>query len=242
MALTKEEQVTLDLLLKKRDGQTKKLVHVISLLDKSGSMVTGKSRTISAFNENAQIMRSEEDENTRVTSTFITFESSVKVVFAQAGVNRLEPLTDKSFVPSGGTALYDGIGDALNLALSFEAASDANTSFLLQITTDGEENASKRFQPHHLKSRIEELQKSGRWTITVMGPKGSIDLFAETLGVARGNLATFDASSVRSRGFAANATVASTQNYFKSVKSGAGAVMDSYSSIAPSGSVDDPVI
>jgi hypothetical protein len=158
MPLTKEEQALLSALEAKRDApsQAKKLVHVISLLDKSGSMVTGKSRTISAFNENAQIMRSEEDANTRVTSTFITFESNVKVVFAQSGVNRLEPLTDKSFVPAGGTALYDGIGEALDLALTFEAAYDADTSFLLQITTDGEENSSKRYHPHQLKSRIDD--------------------------------------------------------------------------------------
>lgn len=235
MSLSKDEQLMLDLLIKKQGS--KKKVHVIQVLDRSGSMVTGIEQTIGMYNENLSVTRATDLET---TVTFISFSSKVdELTIVKRHPKEVPLLTTASYVPSGYTALYDAIGYALDTAESFPDSKDPNVSFLLQIMTDGEENQSRIYNAATLKTRISALNESGRWTITVMGPHGSIDLFTKNLGVLRGNVATFNASSVHSRSMAKGATVASTQQYFGAIGSGAGAVMDSYASIAPDGNVDN---
>jgi hypothetical protein len=86
---------------------------------------------------------------------------------------------------------------------------------------------------------IQELNSTGRWTVTVMGPRGSLDLFTKNLGVYSGNTVQFDASSVRSRGFAKSALNASTSQYFMATAAGATSVSDAYSSVVQGGDVDN---
>ena len=236
-----EEQILQTLQAKKAAANppSNKLVHVIQVLDKSGSMNTGREITISAFNENLDIMERQASV-ARTTATLITFSDSsrVNVEYQEASPDRAIRLNTTNYVPDGYTALYDAIGRALELARSFEGAS-TNAQFLLQVVTDGAENHSKRYTAQTLKSLISELQATDRWTVTVMGPKGQIDLFADRLGLMRGNTVQFDASSVRSRGFAKSALNASTQNYFTQTAAGSTSMSDAYASVVQGGDVDN---
>jgi len=236
-----EEQILQTLQAKKAAATGDKIVHVIQVLDKSSSMGTGQDITISAFNENLGIM-AENQNVAKTTATLITFSDpdKVKVEFREASPDRAVRLSRSNYTPSGMTALYDAIGKALEIAREFEG-SNSNAQFLLQIFTDGDENRSIRYSAGTLKSLISELNSTGRWTVTVMGPRGSLDLFTKNLGVHSGNTVQFDASSVKSRGFAKSALNASTANYFTATAAGATSMSDAYASVVQGGNVENLV-
>lgn len=233
--LTHEEEVTLALLLKKRDGE--KLIHVLQVLDRSWSMNTGKDITINAFNENLRVMQMDPKAVGKTSVSLITFNKEVRRVYANRPVGEAPLLTEETYVPDGGTALYDGIGDALALAKSLPKYESAQ--FLLQIFTDGEENESRVHTMWSLKEQISQLNATGRWTITVMGPKGQIDLFAKNVGIHKGNTAQFNPSSLRSRSLGGAVLNSSTASYFAAAAVGQTALHDSYAAVAPTGNVDD---
>jgi hypothetical protein len=234
-----EEQILQTLQAKKAQSTGEKIVHVINVLDRSRSMDTGIDITISAFNENLGVLAAQE-KVAKVTATLVTFSSNdkVKVEYAAAHPDRATHLNKSNYIPDGWTALYDAIGLAIETAQGFDGAL-SNAQFLLQVFTDGDENHSRKYTAARLKSMIGELNATGRWTVTVMGPRGSLDLFTKNLGVLSGNTVQFDASSVRSRGFAKSALNASTSNYFTATAAGATSVDCAYSSVVAGGDVDN---
>lgn len=236
-----EEQILQTLQAKKAAATGDKIVHVIQVLDKSSSMGTGQDITISAFNENLGIM-AENQNVAKTTATLITFSdwNKVSIEYSAASPDRATRLDRANYVPRGMTALYDAIGKALEIANTFEGA-HSNAQFLLQIFTDGDENHSRYYNATRLKSLISELNSTGRWTVTVMGPRGSLDLFTKNLGVHSGNTVQFDASSVKSRGFAKSALNASTANYFTATAAGSTSMQDAYSSVVQGGNVENLV-
>jgi Mg-chelatase subunit ChlD len=195
-----EEQILQTLQAKKAQAVGSKIVHVIQVLDKSSSMDTGIDITIGAFNENLDILSQQKEGVAKTTATLITFSDAdkVKAEYKESTPDRATRLHRSNYAPRGMTALYDAIGYALELSRNFEGA-DASAQFLLQIFTDGDENVSRRYTASKLKSMIEELNATGRWTVTVMGPRGQLDLFTKNLGVKTGNTVQFDPSSLRSR-------------------------------------------
>jgi hypothetical protein len=234
-----EEHILQTLQAKKAQSPGSKIVHVIQVLDKSSSMGTGIELTIAAFNENLNILSSQTGV-AKTTATLITFSDAnkVKAEYQESTPDRATRLSRSNYEPRGMTALYDAIGYALEISKDFEGA-HSNAQFLLQIFTDGDENVSVRYTAARLKSMIEELNATGRWTVTVMGPKGSLDLFTKNLGVYVGNTVQFDASSVKSRGFAKSALNASTSNYFMAAAAGATSLDCAYSSVVSGGDVDN---
>jgi Mg-chelatase subunit ChlD len=237
--LTPEEEQILNTLQNKKDAATgNKLIHVINVLDKSGSMTTGIDITIAAFNENLDVMASK-SQGARVTASLITFSTNVHVEYTQASPDRAQRLNRENYVPDDFTALYDAIGRAIELAQGFEGAK-TNAQFLLQIFTDGDENRSRIYRdPSKLKSMIQELNSTGRWTVTVMGPKGSLDLFTSRMGIYAGNTVQFDQGSLKSRSAARSVMNASTEAYFTASAAGATSMDSAYSSVVQGNDVDN---
>lgn len=91
----------------------------------------------------------------------------------------------------GGTPLYDGIGDMIALCEGLPDATDPNVSFLVQITTDGEEQHSRKETKASISSKISRLQYTGRWTFTARIPRGNRHLF-NGLGIPDGNIVEWD--------------------------------------------------
>jgi uncharacterized protein YegL len=242
MAFSTEEQVLLDHLMEKQRqdkidnpqkyarGGSKKL-YVFKLLDASSSMSSYTDQTISTFNETLDALKAAEAE---VHVIRIDFDGSARIV-KRGPLNETEHHINRSnYRPSGSTAMYDAIGLAFEEANKLEA--DENTSFLIELLTDGEENQSRRWTAQQVKREIEARKETGQWTVTVMGPKGSVNLF-QNLGVDVGNIAQFNANSVQSRGGVTRMMAAASHGYVKSLNASIGSVSvnSAYSSVAGSG-------
>jgi hypothetical protein len=87
----------------------------------------------------------------------------------------------------GGTPLYDGIADMIALCESLPDANEPHVSFLVQITTDGEECSSRRETKITIAQKIKRVQDSGRWTFVARIPKGNKHWFSG-LGIPDGNI------------------------------------------------------
>ncbi len=145
------------------DKKEKTVVAIV--LDRSSSMGYTQKQTISGYNEYvSQIKEDAAEAPTEVC--LITFNGNVYEHFWKVPVEQLTEITDKDYLPSGSTALYD----AINYTISkLQSEDDGNTSYLLIIISDGEENSSKHTQLNALKECIEGCKNDDSWTITYMG-------------------------------------------------------------------------
>jgi hypothetical protein len=232
MALSTEEQVLLDhLLAKQREEKEKnpekfraeqvaaarKKLYVFKVLDASSSMGPYISTTIETYNESLDALK---DAQADVYVTLIEF-SSIARVKHRGPFEESPRLTHLNYRPSGMTALLDAIGLAFEEADKF--TTDYNTSFLLEVLTDGEENVSKNYTRPKLRNELLRRKETGQWTVTVMGPKGSVDIFTD-MGVEIGNIAQFDVNSDRSRKGVTRLMAATAQNYVSTLNSATGSV------------------
>lgn len=241
MAFSTEEQVLLDHLMEKQrqdkiDNPQKyarggKKLYVFKLLDASSSMSSYTDQTISTFNETLDALKEAEAE---VTVIRIDFDSNARVVKRGNLKETEHQIGRHNYRPSGSTAMYDAIGLAFEEADKIE--SDDQTSFLIELLTDGEENQSRRWTAHAVKHAIETRKRTGQWTVTVMGPKGSVNLFTN-MGVDVGNIAQFNANSAQSRSGVTRMMASASQGYVKSLNASIGSVSvnSAYSSVAGTG-------
>lgn len=129
----------------------------------------------------------------------------------------LKPLT--SWPTPGGTPLYDGVGDMIELFQSLPDYHDQNVSFLVITTTDGREEHSSKYDRYKLASKIRELQATGRWTFVFRVPKGYKDSVS-SLGVPLDNIQEWGTTQ---QGMAESTaqTTAAVNSYFTARASGA---------------------
>lgn len=238
MALSNEEKILLDHLLEKQRQDKienpqkyqrgNKKLYVFKVLDASSSMGPYLQTTISTFNESLDALKEADAE---VYVTRIDFDSVARVKSRGLMTEMDHSLNSRNYRPSGMTAMYDAIGLAFEEADKLEF--DSNTSFLLEILTDGEENNSRLWTMNQVQREVEARKRTGQWTVTVMGPTGSVALF-KRLGVEVGNIAQFNVNSNSSRMGVTRMMAEASRGYVKSFNSSIGsvAVSSTYASVA----------
>jgi uncharacterized protein YegL len=156
-----------------------KRTEIVFILDKSGSMNSIKTDTIGGFNSFiAEQKKIEGDANV----TLILFDNKVSVAYEGKDINEVEDLTEKTFVPSGLTAMLDAIGlgiDGLNKRLSEQKEQPDNVIFA--IMTDGFENASIEYRKDIVKTKIENMQKEKDFQFIFLG--ANIDAVGTAQGI-----------------------------------------------------------
>lgn len=93
--------------------------------------------------------------------------------------------------PDGWTALFDGVGMALNDFKRSAFANDPNTSFLVITVTDGQENRSRTFNQFTLAQAMREVEVTDRWTFVFSVPRGGRNTLA-AFGIPQGNIQEWD--------------------------------------------------
>jgi hypothetical protein len=143
--------------------------------------------------------------------------SEVKRQVVISNPHVLKPVT--SWPCPGGTPLYDGIGEMIELLRSLPDANDPNVSFLIMITTDGEEAHSRKYNSTTLKNLIETVSRSGQWTFAFRVPKNANRTKITSLGIPLDNIQFWETTT---EGMKAS-TLATTQavdSYFTARSNG----------------------
>ena len=157
----------------------KNLTELVFILDESGSMSGLTADTIGGFN--SLIAKQKKEEGEALVST-VFFSNSSKVIHDRVKLEDVPKLTDREYVPSGCTALLDAVGDAVHHIANihkYAREEDVPERTLFVITTDGMENASRKYSHKDVKKLIERVQEEKGWEFVFLG--ANIDA-AETAG------------------------------------------------------------
>lgn len=190
------------------------------VLDESGSMGSIFKDTVVGFSTfvNKQVDEARKKKSRMPRLWLTRFNTHVKVPFTGTIISQTKPLNDPeiNYVPSGGTALLDGIGytlQSINRALSAELIPSKRPAVNVVIITDGEENSSRVYTYEAIRTMVKAAEEKG-WTFIFMG--ANIDSFAvgSTLGFNAHNTINYNAAKV-SDVFLAASAVASNMRTMK---------------------------
>ncbi|MBR6776502.1 MAG: VWA domain-containing protein, partial [Clostridia bacterium] len=144
------------------------LTELVFILDRSGSMAGLESDTIGGFN--AMIQKQKNEEGDAYVST-VLFDTVTEVLHDRVPLADVPQMTDSDYVVRGCTALIDAIGGAIHHIGNihkYARPEDVPAHTMFIITTDGMENASKRFSSDEVKKMIETRKKQG-WEFLFIG-------------------------------------------------------------------------
>lgn len=175
--------------------KTKPKTRVAFVLDKSGSMDSIKHDVIRAYNTlAADILKNSQEQDQDITVSLFTFSNNVHTQYFNANPGTLKPLDTRSYVPDGLTALFDGVGKAIESLQSLPDAKDPDTSFLVIVVTDGEENASHQFGAARITQMLKETQATDRWSFAFQLPPNRSIPFASRFGIPLDNIREWQAT------------------------------------------------
>ena len=159
------------------------LTEIVFILDRSGSMGGLETDTIGGFN--AMLERQKKAEGEALLSTLL-FSNETEVLHDRADIRQVEPLSLQDYRVGGSTALLDAIGGAIRHIgkLHRETRPEerpAHTLFV--ITTDGQENASRRYGYAELKRLIERQKEKYGWEFLFLGANMDAVAAASRFGI-----------------------------------------------------------
>lgn len=112
---------------------------------------------------------------------------------------------------SGWTALWDAVGKSIELSETTERT-NRETSHLVIVLTDGEENRSHRYNLDRIKTLMAKKTATDAWTFTFQVPPRSKQMFCNKTDVPEGNVIEWEATE-RGANSTFQATSKSAQNY-----------------------------
>ena len=147
----------------------KNLTELVFILDRSGSMAGLEQDTIGGFN--AMIEKQRKEPGQALIST-VLFDNETQVIHDRLPLDRVPALTEKEYYVRGCTALLDAVGGAIHHignVHKYAREEDRPEKTLFVITTDGMENASRRYTYDKVKSMIERQRKQYGWEFLFLG-------------------------------------------------------------------------
>ena len=170
------------------ENNTTELVFII---DKSGSMAGMEADTIGGFN--AMLEKQKKQEGKVYVST-ILFSNESNVLHDRLDLNDVAPLTDKDYTVGGCTALLDAIGGAIEHIRTihkYARKEDVPAHTLFLITTDGMENASRRYSSSKVKEMIRTQETKCGWEFLFIAANIDAVETADNIGIRRDRAANY---------------------------------------------------
>lgn len=156
----------------------KKLMDVVFILDRSGSMRETEKDIIGGYNGYINDFKSK---NAKITT--VLFDDKYEMITKRQNVNEVSELTEKQYYVRGCTALLDAIGKSIKF---MEKEKAEKVMFI--ITTDGYENASHKYNKEQIK---EMIQGHKEWEFMYIG--ADIDSYSEgqSIGISSSNISNY---------------------------------------------------
>ena len=147
----------------------KALTEIVFILDRSGSMSGLEADTIGGFN--SLITKQKKEEGQALVST-VLFDDKSEVLHDRVPLEHIEKMTEDDYFVRGCTALLDAIGGAIHHignVHKYAREEDRPEKTLFIITTDGMENASKRYSYDKVKQMVERQKEKYGWEFIFLG-------------------------------------------------------------------------
>ena len=164
---------------------------LVFILDRSGSMSGLEADTIGGFN--ALIAKQKKVAGRAVVST-VLFDDRIEVLHDRVPLERIEPLTDRDYYVRGCTALLDALGGGIHHignVHKYARPEDRPEKTLFVITTDGMENASRRYTAEKVKAMVERQKARYGWEFLFLGANMDAVEVAGRVGIGADRAATY---------------------------------------------------
>ena len=172
------------------------MTELVFILDKSGSMHGLEKDTIGGYNSMLEKQKAEEG-SAHVTT--VLFDTHVELLHDRLPLGCVKPLTEKEYCVGGKTALLDAVGTTIQRINEIQNAEPEESragKVIFVITTDGFENASRKFTYPILKNLIESQQKELGWEFMFLGANMDAVSEAGKLGIQPDRAASFVNDSI----------------------------------------------
>lgn len=173
----------------------KGLTELVFILDRSGSMSGLEADTIGGFNSLINKQKMEEGE--ALIST-VLFDDRAEVLYDRVPLNRIEPMNDKQYYVRGCTALLDALGGAIHHignVHKYAREEDRPEKTIFIITTDGMENASRRYTYKKVKAMVEHQRNKYGWEFLFLGANMDAIEVAGRFGVQANRAVNYECDS-----------------------------------------------
>ncbi len=157
---------------------------LVFILDRSGSMSGLEKDTIGGFN--GMIGKQRKQEGECYVTTFL-FDDRTEFLHDRLRLNDVTEMTENQYYVRGCTALIDAIGTAVTHIESihrYVRPEDIPAHTMFIITTDGMENASRKYTASAVRDLIARKRKSCGWEFLFLGANIDAVETASALGIS----------------------------------------------------------
>ena len=159
-------------------------IHVCFVIDESSSMYPSVNDVKEGFRKIIDEQRANND-GTCAISIFRFATNAYPADFIMQDIDNVHG--ELAYNPSGCTAMYDGIGtaiDEIGKVLADMPEEERPEKNLIVIMTDGEENCSKEYQPSRVREMIKHQEEKYNWTFLYIGTDISNANDADRIGLS----------------------------------------------------------
>ena len=171
----------------------KNLTELVFILDRSGSMAGLEGDTIGGFN--AMIEKQKQEPGEALIST-VLFDNESTVIHDRVDIRQIPPMTRREYYVRGCTALLDAVGSAIHHignVHKYAREEDRPEKTLFVITTDGMENASRRYDYRRVKEMINRQKERHGWEFLFLGANIDAAREAARFGITADRAANYHA-------------------------------------------------
>jgi len=171
----------------------KNLTELVFILDRSGSMAGLEADTIGGFN--AMIRKQKAQPGEALVST-VLFDNVSDVIHDRVSLDEIAPMTEREYFVRGCTALLDAVGGAIHHignVHKYARDEDRPEKTLFVITTDGMENASRRYSYEAVRAMITRQKEKYGWEFLFLGANIDAAREAARFGIAPERAANYHA-------------------------------------------------
>jgi len=177
------------------------MTELVFILDRSGSMSGLERDTIGGFNSMIEKQKRQPGE---VRISTVLFDHEMEVLHDRVPLEQVRAMTAEDYCVRGSTALLDAVGSAIHhigTIHKYARKEDVPEKTMFIITTDGMENASRRYSYEQVQKMISRQKNRYGWEFLFLG--ANIDAAAEAarFGIDRDRAVTYHADA---RGTALN--------------------------------------
>jgi uncharacterized protein YegL len=143
---------------------------IVFVVDRSGSMASIAKDIIGGYNKFIADQRALKHGICDVS--FYQFDTEYETVYENTPIDFVKDLDDKTFVPRGGTALLDAVGQTISKVgkqLSDLSEDQRPEKVLIVVITDGEENSSRTYHREKVKQMVTHQTDVYKWSFTYIG-------------------------------------------------------------------------
>ena len=174
----------------------KNLTEIVFILDRSGSMAGLEADSIGGFNAMVEKQRKEPGE---AFLSAVLFNQESAVIYDRVDIRKVEPMTDRQYSVGGSTALLDAIGGAVHHIANvhkYAREEDRPGKTVFVITTDGMENASRRYSYPEVQRMVRHEQEKYGWEFLFLGANMDAISAARSFGIREDRAVRYACDSV----------------------------------------------